>query len=194
MRDLYFYPAILLIVSVMVAGSILVGMNAPQCGPLGGADGPADYSAATLSGQNLCRIEGRKGYALSLADDILTIHGEAEENQGGIDRTPVFKLGPDLETAYAGRKLRISFEVKPTQRAGAVLFEAMYSAGKAGNSGWRRFQLSPDWQTYSFDYDVPDKLLENAVAFDYFSIRPVVPEKVRGIMIRQIEFRRSGFQ
>ena len=42
--------------------------------------------------------------------------------------------------------------------------------------------------------EVPDKLLENAVAFDYFSIRPVVPEKVRGIMIRQIEFRRSGFQ
>ena len=70
----------------------------------------------------------------------------------------------------------------------------MYSAGKVGNSGWHRFELEPDWKTYTFEYVVPEKLLENAVAYDYFSIRPVVPEKVRGIMIREIEFRRSGFE
>lgn len=193
MRDLYFFPMVIAIAGIMVAGSVWIGMDTPQCGPLGGADGPADYSAATLSGQNLCRVEGREGYTLDLADDILSIRGDAEANFGGVDRTPVFKLGPDLETAYAGRKLRISFEVKPTLQAGALQVEAMYSAGKAGNSGWQRFELSPDWQVFSFDYDVPDRLLENTVAFDYFSIRPVVPEKTRGIMIRKIEFRRSGF-
>ena len=124
MRDNQFFPLMLFIVSVMIGGSILIGAAAPQCGPLGGANGPEDYSFATLSGQDLCRVEGRKGYELLLADDVLTIRGEAEENYGDIDRTPVFRLGPDLETAYAGRKLLVSFEVKPTQRSGALRFEA----------------------------------------------------------------------
>ena len=193
LKDYLFFPLVLIVAILMVLGSIMVGANAPQCGPFGGADGPADYSFATIKGQNLCRMEGRKGYELQLANDILTIRGEAEENYGELVRSPQFKLGADLETVYAGQKLTISLQVKPTEGAGAMAFEAMYSTGKAGNSGWQRFDLIPDWQTYQFEYQVPEKLLENTVAYDYFAVRPVVPEKVRGIMIREIEFRRAGF-
>ena len=193
MKDAVFFPLIFAIAAGMVAGSLWLAGPVRQCGPLGGADGPADYGFAIVSGENFCRFEGRPGYELELSENLLTIYGSAVQNAEDIEASPTLTLGEDLETVYAGQTLTISLQVKPAERAGAMAFEAMYSTGKAGNSGWQRFALAPDWQTYQFEYRVPDKLLENAVAFDYFSVRPVVPEKVRGIIIREIEFRRAGF-
>ena len=88
--------------------------------------------------------------------------------------------------------MRISVTVKPTDGGGAEAFEFNYSTGKAGNSGWIRFELKPDWETYTAEIDVPRKMLENNVALDYISVRPVVPEKTRGIELREIRFRRLG--
>ncbi|MEM8618013.1 MAG: hypothetical protein AAGF20_13905, partial [Pseudomonadota bacterium] len=59
-------------------------------------------------------------------------------------------------------------------------------------SGWQTFDLKPGWQTYDFTFNVPEKLLEDSAAFDYLSIRPVVPEKTRALEVRSVEFRRYG--
>ena len=108
------------------------------------------------------------------------------------ERNAHFRLGPDLETVYSGHKVRVSLTVKPTDGAGAQAFEFNYSAGKAGNSGWIRFDLKLDWDTYTAEIDVPRRLLENSISLDYLSVRPVVPEKTRGIELREIRFRRLG--
>ncbi len=192
MRDIVFYPIIAVVAVVMVIGSLYLGWQQPKCGPFGGAEGPADYSLIILKGQDLCRMDGFEGYELLLEDDVLTIRAEEGANDADVQRNAHFRLGPDLETVYAGHKLRISLTVKPTDGAGAEAFEFNYSAGKAGDTGWTKFDLQPDWNTYTAEVDIPRKLLENTNALDYIAVRPVVPDKTRGIELSEIRFRRLG--
>lgn len=191
-KDSVFYPLVATVVAAMVLSSLYLGWQQPQCGPFGGADGPEDYSLVILKGGDLCRMEAYLGYELDLEDDVLTIRAEQGANLFDVQKNAHFRLGPDLETVYAGHKLRISFTVKPTNGAGAEAFEFNYSTGKAGDTGWTRFDLKPEWETYTAEVDIPRKLLENTVALDYLSVRPVVPEKIRGIELREIRFRRLG--
>jgi hypothetical protein len=176
----------------MVLSALYLGWRQPQCGPFGGAEGPEDYSLIILQGSDLCRMEAYLGYDLSLENDVLTIRADHDANLPDVQRNAHFRLGPDLETVYSGHKVRISVTVKPTDGGGAEAFEFNYSAGKAGNTGWIRFDLKPDWETYTAEVDIPRKMLENNVALDYISVRPVVPEKTRGIELREIRFRRLG--
>ena len=192
LRDSVFYPVIALIVGAMVVSALYLGWRQPQCGPFGGADGPEDYSLIILSGQDLCRVQGAEGYDLELEDNVLTIRADAEANFVDVQENAHFVLGPDLETVYTGYKVRVSLTVKPTSGAGATAFEFNYSAGKAGDTGWIRFDLKPDWDTYTAEIDVQRRLLESNVSFDYISVRPVVPEKIRGIELSEIRFRRLG--
>lgn len=192
LRDIVFYPIIAVVVVAMVIGSLYLGWQQPKCGPFGGADGPADYSLIILKGQDLCRMDGFEGYDLDLTDNILTIRSEATANYADVQRNAHFRLGPDLENVYAGHKLRISLTVKPTTGSGAEAFEFNYSTGKAGDTGWIKFDLKPEWDTYTAEVDIPRKLLENTVALDYLSVRPVVPDKSRGIELSEIRFRRLG--
>ncbi|MCR9268987.1 MAG: hypothetical protein ACX94B_01270 [Henriciella sp.] len=192
MKDIVFYPVIVAIVAVMVVSALYRGWLQPQCGPFGGANGPEDYSLIILKGQDLCRMQGFLGYELNLEDEVLTIRADQEAVFADPQQNAHFELGPDLETVYAGHKIRVSLTVRPTEGAGAQAFEFNYSAGKAGNSGWIRFDLKPEWDTYTAEIDVPRKLLENNVALDYLAVRPVVPEKTRGIELSEIRFRRLG--
>ena len=195
MKDILFFPLAILVAAGMVAGAMMMGGDAPQCGPVGGANGPADYSSATVNGADLCRLEGRRGFGLNLSDDgILTLSVEPQPPRDDPEQNPNFKLAADLELVYAGQKLRVSVTAKPAGAGGAEAFEVMYSTGKGGNSGWRRFDMKPDWDTYRFEYNVPEKLLEDqdAAAFDYLAIRPVGAEKTRVMEIREVDFRRYG--
>ena len=62
--------------------------------------------------------------------------------------------------------------------------QANYSAGRVGESGWRQFALRPGFTDFVFEYDVPVATGEQGV--DYFAVRPVVPEKLRGLLIERI--------
>ncbi len=192
MKDIIFYPLIALIVGVMVVAAMFEGWTQPKCGPFGGAEGPADYSLIILNGGDLCRMEGALGYDLELNDDVLTIRAEESALVSGVHDNAHFRLGPDLKTVYFGETLRISLTVKPAENAGAQAFEFNYSSGYVGDTGWTRFDLKPGWDTYTADVNIPRKVLEAPGGFDYISVRPVVPEKTRGIELREIRFRRLG--
>jgi len=192
LRDIFFYPLIAAVIAVMVLSALFLGWQRPQCGPFGGAQGPEDYSLIILQGGDLCRMEAAFGYELDLVEDVLTIRAEADAAVSDVEQNAHFRLGPDLESVFSGHKLRISLTVKPTNGAGAEAFEFNYSTGKAGNTGWVRFDLKPEWDTYTAEIDVPRKLLQDVASLDYISVRPVVPEKIRGIELREIRFRRLG--
>lgn len=192
MKDIMFYPLMGVIAMVMVGSAMFLGWSQPKCGPFGGAEGPADYSLIILSGRDLCRMEATFGYELELNGDVLTIRAEDDAGLSDVEQNAHFRLGPDLETVYAGQRVRISLTVKPSGSRGAEAFEFNYSTGKAGDTGWTRFELTPEWDTYTAEVEIPRKLLENAVAFDYLAVRPVVPDKARAIDLREIRFRRMG--
>ena len=192
LKDQIFYPVAIALAIGMVLISLIEGWSQPKCGPFGGANGPADYSLIILSGGDLCRMEANFGYELDLVDDVLTIEAEEGAAQSDVQDNAHFRLGPDLETAYAGHKVRLSFTIKPSRDFGAQAFEFNYSAGNPGDTGWTRIELKPEWDTYTAEIEVPRRLIENEVAFDYLAIRPVVPEKTRSIDLREIRFRRLG--
>jgi hypothetical protein len=192
LRDSVFYPIIGLVVALMVMSSFYIGWQQPKCGPFGGANGPEDYSLIILKGQDLCRMDGALGYEIELEEEVLTIRAEADSVYADVRQNAHFRLGPDLVTVYSGHKLRISFTVKPTNGAGAEAFEFKYGAGNAGDTGWTRFDLKKEWETYTAEVNIPRRLVENSEALNYLSVRPVVPDKARGIELSEIRFRRLG--
>jgi hypothetical protein len=192
LKDAVFYPLVALLAVLMIGAAMIEGWSQPKCGPFGGADGPADYSLIILNGGDLCRMEAYLGYDLELKDEVLTIKADETANVASVQHNAHFRLGPDLENVYAGRTLRISLTVKPSDGFGAEAFEFNYSTGKPGDTGWTRFDLKPGWDTYTAEVNIPRKLLESSTAFDYISVRPVVPDKTRSIDLREIRFRRLG--
>ncbi len=191
MNDRLFFALAFGVTLAMVGSSMVIGSRRPQCGPVGGADGPADYSTATISGRDLCRMVAGGEAQLDLRDDsvlkITAIVGALGDNPQG---NPHFTLAADLEVAYSGQNLTVTVTARSRDEGGA--FEANYSTGNAGNSGWRRFDLTPEWQAYTFEYRVPERLLQDAVAYDYLAIRPVVPFGSRSVEIKAVELRRNG--
>lgn len=81
-------------------------------------------------------------------------------------------------------------EARPASDGGALSFEANYSAGPEGNSGWKRFALLQDYAPFTFTYDVPFKPMDAERGVDYLAIRPIVPEKDRAIEVRSVTFER----
>ncbi len=197
MDDRIFFPLAIVVAVAMVGGASMVGIGTPICGPMGGARGPADYSEVVIAGADLCRMEAGRGYQLSELDagsdsNALRIRAQYGETSDDPLKTAHFKLGPDLETVYAGQKLRIVISARPADERGAMAFQVNYSTGKAGESGWQTFEMLPGWETYEYEFDVPQKLLKEAVAYDYLAIRPVVPRKARTVEVRSIVFTRHG--
>ena len=107
LRDSIFYPLVAALVTAMILSALYLGWQKPQCGPFGGADGPEDYTLIILQGGDLCRMEAYEGYDLDLAGNVLTIRADSTANFPDVQRNAHFRLGPDLETVYAGHKVRI---------------------------------------------------------------------------------------
>ena len=63
-----------------------------------------------------------------------------------------------------------------------------YSVGREGDSGWQVFDLVSGFENFSFEYVVPEHIGDQG--FDYFAIRPVVPEKSRALLVESVTFER----
>ncbi len=197
LKDIVFFPVAILLALLMVGGAMQVGAGVPLCGPVGGANGPEDYSIAIIQGRDLCRMEAVYGHELTQSapekpQNTLRILAEPDALRNDVEASAHFKLGPDLETVYAGQILRVTIRAQPSPERGALAFEFNYSTGKAGDTGWHRFYLEPGWKDYTHTIEIPNKLLESTVALDYFAIRPVIAEKPRAIEVEKITFERLG--
>lgn len=187
MRDRIFFSLAGVLVLAMVFLALQPGIGRLPTGPVAG-DG-LNYNRIVIDGRYLNKVIAggdartqllrtpQRGYELQIdaAADALV----AEPELG-----PHFRLAPDIELQFSGRKIRATIRVRPSDDQGAMEVEANYSAGRTGQSGWQKFQLQPGFTDFSFEYDVPPVVGEQGV--DYFGIRPVVPEKQRGIIVESI--------
>lgn len=194
MSDIIFYPVALIAALAIIAAAALPGRDRLACGSVSGAG--TNYQSIGVSGDDLCRFEasGEVDIDLIKSGEQIT-HVMVTANSGTLgdrpDRNPHFRLAADLERFFAGHEIRVTIEARPSSESGATAFEANYSAGFEGNSGWRLFDLSRDYEPYTFTWDVPQRAAEE-IAVDYLAIRPVIPEKSRSIDIRSVKFERLG--
>ncbi|MEE9381520.1 MAG: hypothetical protein V3V03_08945 [Hyphomonadaceae bacterium] len=191
MNDRLFFPLILILAAAMVFLAMREDPNRLPTGPVGGAD--TDYGLVVIEDKNLNRILAGGAAEIDLLEQdgvkYLQISAAAGVLADDPALGPHFRLAADLETQYAGFNLKVTISAKPAADQGAMAFEANYSAGKAGQSGWQIFDLVPDWAEYSFEVRVPQN---SGQGVDYFGVRPLVPEKTRSVEIRSITFERLG--
>lgn len=180
----------MMLAALMVLLALSPGAGDLPKGPIGGAN--SDYKTIIVEGDQLNRIiaggEGAMGMVDLDGEKILKIEAIAGLQNEDPVRGPHFILDSDLERVFADHEVEITMTIRPSQRKGAHAFQANYSTGRQGESGWQTFDMIPDWREYSFIYRLPVKLGDNA--YDYLGIRPVVPEDYRAIEVKRVKFRR----
>ncbi len=193
MRDWFFFPAALALVAMMVFLAIQPGIGALPTGPVAG-DG-ANYNRITIEGDYLHKVFAGGNAKTELVDGpdketLLFIEAESGALRDAPELGPHFRLAADIETQFSGMTVRVTVRARPADDRGAMQIAMNYSAGRVGESGWKIFDLSPEFSDFSFDYDVPH--VEGDQGVDYFGIRPVVPNKSRAVLVERITLDRIG--
>lgn len=194
MKDFIFFPLVFVLALGIIAAAALPGKNRLGCGAVSGAG--TNYTKVSVSGNDLCRMVAAGQADVTRLSKGGKIDAVRVSSGAGLlgdrpDRNPHFPLAADLETVFAGRPVKVTVEVKPADDRGATAFEVNYFAGQEGSSGWQTFRLQPGYETFTFEWQVPPRMVCEQ-AFDYLAIRPVVPDKTRAIDIRKITLEPSS--
>lgn len=191
MRDRIFFPLAGLLVILMVFVALQPGIGRLPTGAVAG-DG-VNYDRIVVEGRHLNKViaggDARTGLLRTPESGyLLQIRVEALALAGAPELGPHFRLAPDIEVQFSGRKIRVTVRARPADDKGAMELQVNYSAGRVGESGWQKFALQPGFTDFAFEYDVPVATGEQGV--DYLAVRPVVPEKERGVLIERITIER----
>ncbi len=191
MKDRIFFPLALLVAAGMVGIAILPGVGRLPSGAVTG-DGQ-NYNEIAISGAYLNKVVAGGDAETRLIDGPngrkqLYIEVQAGTLEDAPELGPHFRLAADIEVQFSGYTIRCTVRARPADTRGALQMEANYSAGRAGESGWQVFDLQSGTQVFSFEYDVP--LVEGDRGVDYFGVRPVVPDKSRGLIVEEVKFER----
>ncbi|HBH44032.1 MAG: hypothetical protein CME99_13925 [Hyphomonas sp.] len=191
MKDRIFFPLALLLLVGMVLLAIWPAFGRLPDGSVTG-DG-VNYDQITIEGAFLNKVVAGGDATTELVRDgdgdyLLFIEAQAGMLGPEPEEGPHFQLASDLEVQFSGRRIRSTVRMRPADQRGAMQAKLIYSVGRDGDSGWQTFDLEPEFQDFSFEYIVPDHIGDQA--FDYFAIRPVVPEKTRALLVESIVFER----
>ncbi|MFN4024412.1 MAG: hypothetical protein ACK4MQ_06245 [Hyphomonas sp.] len=190
MRDKLFFPLAALLVAIMVAVAVQPGIGRLPTGAVAG-DG-LNYGRITIDGAYLNKVVAGGDAVTRLVRDGQTYLLYIEAGAGALSDSPElgphFRLAADIELQFSGRRIRVTARARPADARGAEQVQLNYSAGRVGESGWQVFDLQPGFTDVSFEYDVP--ALQGEQGVDYFAIRPVVPDKTRGLVVERIVFER----
>ena len=155
----------------------------------------SNYDLITVDGEFLNKVLAGGDATTELARDsdgdyLLYIEAQAGLLGPDPEEGPHFRLASDLEVQFSGRRIRCTVRMRPADQKGAMQAKVNYSVGRDGDSGWQVFDLAQGFEDFSFEYVVPDHIGDQG--FDYFAIRPVVPEKSRALLVERITFERVG--
>ena len=146
MKNWLFYPLSALVIVLMISYALSFSTVSE----------PVDPNIYELSSDSLTELFPSPGTTVQLANDtngavayaVLTgqLNRENAPPSAGVFGT----LGPVHEKNFAGAPIRITIRARQGQFDPSEAFEAAYFTSGAGDSGWQRFQLSPDFADYSF--------------------------------------------
>ena len=158
MRDRFFFPAAFVLVAMLVFLAIRPGIGALPTGPVTG-DG-THYDSITIEDDYLHKVFAGGNAKTELVDgpgkkSLLLISADVGALRDEPELGPHFRLAADIETQFSGMTVRVTVRARPTDDGGAMQLAANYSAGRVGESGWKIFDLKPEFSDFTFDYDVP---------------------------------------
>ena len=184
MRDRFFFPLAAVVAGAFVFTAIQPFADRPPVGPVSG--GGRNAEDVTVAGRELHRfLPGNyDGIAIVNPADggapVVRITRLANEIYEIPQSGPHIVLDADVELAFEARPIEVEIVARAAGDFAASKFEANYFARPEGESGWCPFDLTPQWQTYSFQFTTPKRT--DHEGYDYVGVRPVVPDSKRRIM------------
>jgi hypothetical protein len=192
MRDTFFFPLAAVLAGAFIFTAIQPFADRPPSGPL--SAGGRNAEDVTAQGDELHRFVPGNFNGLEIVDTpegkVLRITMLDTEKYEDPRSGPHIVLAADLEYAFESRPIQVTIEARAATEFGASQFQANYFAKSEGESGWRTFDLTHEFQPFSFEFNVP--AFGGTEGYDYLAIRPVVPDKKRAMDVRSVRIRAIG--
>jgi hypothetical protein len=193
MKDRFFFPAAAAVAAAMILLALQPFSDRPPRGPLSG--GGRNAEDVVLEGRELHRFIAGETGALSVEPneegvDMLTLSLGGGAEYADPRAGPHVALAEDLEFAFENRPVEVTIVARSKGEFAAGAFEAAYLARPGQDSGWRRFELTPDFASYVFQWTTPPR--GSSQGYDFIGVRPVAPDNRRTLDIRSVRIRSVG--
>jgi hypothetical protein len=195
MSDKLFFPLAFLVAAAFVFLALNPLADRPPSGPVSG--GGRDAADITVAGAELHRfVAGNLGRLdISPPDGgsgapVVHISRLAEQVYEDPRSGPHLVLAEDVEYALENREIEVIVEARATGAFSASQFQLDYLAKPGAESGWKTFDLTPQFAAYSLRFKTPPR--GEAEGYDYLGIRPVAPDKRRTMEVRSVRVHAVG--
>lgn len=188
MRDRLFFPLAFILASSFILMALNPFSERLPSGPVSAGAGNAED--VTVKDRELYRFQPGNYDSIKFVPAsgetpaAIQITRKASEDYQDPRSGPHLVFAEDVEFAMGNRKIQIDIEARAAGNFGASQFQADYFAKTEGESGWRTFDLTPEFQTFSFEFDTPVR--GETIGYDYLGIRPIAPDKQRSMEVRSI--------
>ncbi|HOZ25872.1 MAG TPA: hypothetical protein PLH23_01120 [Hyphomonadaceae bacterium] len=188
MRDRLFFPLAFVLASSFIMMALNPFSERVPSGPVSAGAGNAED--VTVQGAELHRFVPGNYDSISFVaatGDVppaLRITRQATEEYQDPRSGPHLVFAEDVEFAMEHRRIQIDIEARAAGEFAASQFEANYFAKTEYETGWKPFDLTPEFQTYRFIFETPPR--GETVGYDFLGIRPVAPDKQRTMEVRSV--------
>lgn len=185
MKDRFFYPLMVIVIGSILALALLPGRETG-----GVSDQDVLKNGFVLSGSDLQKLAIAPGTALRFPNtqDGAFSYAVMSSNLPRKMAPPsagIFGiLGPKYERLFAEKMLKITVSARQGQDNPLDDFEMGYFTVGTGDSGWKTFELTPQFEDYIFTFR-PKKNTEPDN--DYIGIWPGVEGKSKTMEVRAIK-------
>lgn len=185
MKDRFFYPLMVVVIGGILALALLPGRVTG-----GVSDQDVLKNGFVLSGSDLQKMATAPGTALSFpntqegAFSYAVMSSNLPRRMAPASAGIFGILGPKYERLFAEEMLRITVSARQGQSNPLDDFEVGYFTVGAGDSGWRAFELTPQFEEYTFTFR-PKKSAEPDN--DYVGIWPGVEGRSKTMDVRAIK-------
>lgn len=195
MRDFFFFPLAGALASTFIFVAANPFSSHLPTGPVSG--GGRNALDITVKGEELNRFEPgqQAGASLSLVQPdggaaFLRIDRPAGKTYDAPRLGPHLVLAEDLEFALESRPIEVVIEARAVGDAPAAAFEANYFAKTESESGWKRFALSKEFQSFTLSFYTPKRGREEG--YDFIGVRPVTTDGHATVDVRSVEIKSVG--
>jgi len=92
-------------------------------------------------------------------------------------------LSKKYEEAFSGQLVIVTVVARKADENGTEKFAVAYSTNEVGNSGWQHFDATSNFESYSFEYNVP---AINKGLSDYVAIWPDVSGNGKALVVQSL--------
>jgi hypothetical protein len=190
MHDLHFFGAAALLSLVIIGSAMAFDPRSGETSPLSVGSGLRNFIEVEGADLNRFRQSRRDTVTLIRKNETNTYLRVTSRRNNDLPTTAkdvaYIPISTDLQVAFAERNLKITVSARSATSNGSTAMRLQYSAGADGNSDWRSFMLTPEWEEYSFYYTPPPS--KDDLGLDFFAVWADPDGLGRGVEIRKLVF------